>query len=161
MDALAETTSHSDAVFDLTVLMRVEATKDIAGKVEPGRKHVYAYTVFDADTGEVYLRRSYEPACDLARELLSRGITGKVRVVGELTGVPRYTIDIEKAAKLTVREDAKVGPVFVPWKPFSMVSEAAPSSTGEAKAVEATDQTPIVSKDRPVEPHPAGPKLTQ
>ena len=53
MDALAQTTPHSDAVFDLTVLMRVEATKDIAGRVEPGRKHVYAYTVFDADTGEV------------------------------------------------------------------------------------------------------------
>ena len=78
-------------------------------------------------------------------------------MVGENTGVHRYTIDIEKAVKLTVREDAKVGPAFVPWKPFSMVSEAAPSPTGEPGAVEEADQRPIVSKDRPVEPHPAGP----
>lgn len=59
-----------------------------------GRRHVYLYTVTDQD-GHELLTRSADPACDLARELLSRGITGKVRVVEE-RGVHRYTVDIEK-----------------------------------------------------------------
>jgi hypothetical protein len=44
-------------------------------------------------------------------------VTGYVKVVDE-RGVHRYTVNIEKAALLTVRENANEGPRFVQWKPL-------------------------------------------
>ena len=80
-----------------------------------GRRHVYLYDV-EVD-GEILVERSADAACDLARALKARGVTGHVKVVDE-RGVHRYTVNIEKAALLTVRETAKEGPRFVRWKPF-------------------------------------------
>jgi hypothetical protein len=80
-----------------------------------GRRHVYLYDV-EVD-GELLIKRSANPACDLARALKARGVTGHVKVVDE-RGVHRYTVNIEKAALLTVRETAQEGPRFVRWKPL-------------------------------------------
>ncbi len=89
----------------------------IARRTPPktGRRHVYLYDV-EVD-GELLVERSADPACDLARVLKERGVTGHVKVVDE-RGVHRYTVNIDKAALLTVRETAKEGPRFVRWKPF-------------------------------------------
>jgi hypothetical protein len=71
-----------------------------AGKTAPtpGRRHVYAYAV-ELD-GLLIVEGSHDPATDLARALLDRGLKGKVEVLDGKTGKPRYTVDIERAAKL-------------------------------------------------------------
>ncbi len=93
-----------------TALLIAECTPPKAG-----RRYVYLYNV-EVD-GELLVERSADPACDLARALKARGLTGHVKVVDE-RGVHRYTVNIEKAALLTVRETAKEGPRFVRWKPL-------------------------------------------
>ncbi len=95
----------------------------IASRTPPktGRHHVYLYDV-EVD-GELLVERSADPACDLARVLKERGVTGHVKVVDE-RGIHRYTVNIEKAAKLTVRETAKEGPRFVRWKPLRRGDES-------------------------------------
>ena len=80
-----------------------------------GRRHVYLYDV-EVDR-ERLVERSADPACDLARALKARGVTGYVKVL-DGRGVHRYTVNIEKAALLTVRETAQEGPRFVRWKPL-------------------------------------------
>ena len=89
----------------------------IAKRTPPktGRRHVYLYDI-EVD-GELRVERSADPACDLARALKARGVTGHVKVVDE-RGVHRYTVSIEKAALLTVRETAKEGLRLVRWKPL-------------------------------------------
>jgi hypothetical protein len=56
---------------------------------------------------------SRDPECDVARALLARRITGKLTMVEANTGKPRTIIDIERAAKLTVKEGALR---FVPYE---------------------------------------------
>ena len=81
-----------------------------------GRRHVYLYDVeFD---GELVFTNSADPACATARVLLARGITGNILMIDGKTSRPRYTVNIEKAARLTVRETAREGPRFVRWKPL-------------------------------------------
>ncbi len=77
--------------------------------------------------GKLLVERSRDPECDAARALLAKGITGKLCLCDGKTGVPRIVIDIEKAAKLTVRED---GLRFVRWTSF-------PSDGAEDRRVEA------------------------
>ena len=65
-------------------------------------------------------RGSHNPEFDAARVLLANGITGKLAFVDASTGRPRIaglriTVDIEKAAKLTVKE-GRNGPRFVKWQ---------------------------------------------
>ena len=80
-----------------------------------GGKAGYVYNViFD---GELVLERRRDPDCDLARVLLARGLTGKVTLYDGNTGKPRTLIDIEKAAKVCVREDHK-GMRFTKWTPY-------------------------------------------
>ena len=80
-----------------------------------GGKAGYVYNVvFD---GELVLERRRDPDCDLARILLARGLTGKVTLYDGNTGKPRTLIDIEKAAKVCVREDDH-GMRFVKWTPY-------------------------------------------
>jgi hypothetical protein len=74
----------------------------------------YLYSV--TFNGETIVTRSRVAELDAVRVLLGRGITGKLTFYAD--GKPRFTIDIEEAAKLTVREDARIGPLFVKWKPF-------------------------------------------
>ena len=63
--------------------------------------------------GVLIVANSRDPECDLARALLARGISGKVKVIDEITGAHRSTVNIEKAARLSVKE----GPLrFVPYE---------------------------------------------
>jgi hypothetical protein len=68
--------------------------------------------------GEIVVVGSRNLECDLARVLLAKGITGKVTMLDASTGVPRTTVDIERAAKVTVEENSRFGPRFVKWKPY-------------------------------------------
>jgi hypothetical protein len=77
--------------------------------------------------GEPIVTGSADAECTAARVLLARGITGKLTMLDGKTGKPRYVIDIEKAAKLTVREDSRRGPMFVKWRPFAANSLPAAS----------------------------------
>ena len=73
----------------------------------PKRRHVYVYdVVFD---GEIIVTGSPDPDFDLARVLLARGITGKVRLGN------RTIIDIETAAKLRTAEFADRRSRFIPY----------------------------------------------
>src|SRR5262245_49533461 len=62
--------------------------------------------------GEIIVESSRDPETALARALLARGFVGKVRVIDARTGRHRSTVDIESAARLTVREDAHNSPRF-------------------------------------------------
>jgi hypothetical protein len=65
--------------------------------------------------GEILVRRSKDAECDLARTLLAKNIIGSVTVIDE-SGKPRTIVNIERAARLTVREDRRKATCFVPWK---------------------------------------------
>jgi hypothetical protein len=67
--------------------------------------------------GEIIVVSSRTAEMDAARVLLKRGITGLLTFLDAKTGKPRISVDIEKAAKLTIREDNR-GMGFAPWKPF-------------------------------------------
>ena len=50
---------------------------------------------------------------------MARGITGSVTFLDHKTLKPRLTIkNVEKAAKLTVRENRREGPRFGKWQSF-------------------------------------------
>jgi hypothetical protein len=69
---------------------------------------------------------------DAARALLAKGITGKLTMLDGKTGKPRYTLDIERAARLTVKE----GPLrFAPYE-----SRPSRSQTGETNEFDRGDQ---------------------
>ena len=80
-----------------------------------GRRHVYLYDVLL--DGETIVADSSDPECDLARALVARGIGGHVAIIDGKTGRPRSTVNIEKAAKLCVREDQRRSPHFEKWRP--------------------------------------------
>jgi hypothetical protein len=65
--------------------------------------------------GEKIVANSRDPECDLARELLARGIVGNVKVIDADTGKHRSTVNIEKAAKVTA-EEGPSGPRFVKYR---------------------------------------------
>jgi hypothetical protein len=74
-----------------------------------GGRDGYSYSViYD---GKLLVDRSRDPECDAARALLAKGITGKLTMLDGKTGKPRTIVDIEKAAKLTVKEGPN-GPRF-------------------------------------------------
>jgi hypothetical protein len=70
-----------------------------------GGKAGYLYNV--TLDGDLILERSRDPACDLARVLLTRGITGNVTLHDGKTGKPRIQINVEKAAKVYVNDDRR------------------------------------------------------
>jgi len=92
-----------------------------------GRRHAYLYDV--EFSGRLVVTGSTDPACDLARALLARGIKGKVAVYAGLRH--RYTVNIEKAAKLHAYDHAQKGPIFEKYRetgdsvPHSQEAEAA------------------------------------
>lgn len=96
---------------------------------------------------ELIIQRSRNPECDLARALLARGIKGHVRIVDALTGRHRSTVNIEKAAQLTVREDKRRGPCFEKWKPMPEIPRH--SAAGEAPAAETPAPVSLASRDIP------------
>ena len=65
-------------------------------KAKPNDRHWYAYdVVFD---GELLVTDSRDPEHDLARVLVTRGLTGEVTIYDANTGKPRTVVDIERAA---------------------------------------------------------------
>ena len=73
--------------------------KNLTAELFPN-KHLYN-VVFD---GELIVEHSRDPECDLARALKARGYTGMVDMLDGATGRLRSIINIEKAARLTVKE---------------------------------------------------------
>jgi hypothetical protein len=84
-----------------------------------GGKTGYVYSVLF--NGTLLVERSRDPEHDAARALLAQGIAGKLTLCDGKTGIPRTIIDIEKAAKLTVRENGKQF-CNAQWKPFEGVN---------------------------------------
>ena len=68
---------------------------------------------------EVIVRRSRDPAHDAARALLARGYRGRFRTIDFVTGKPRMTHDIGKAAKLRTVERDDGGIVVMRYRPMS------------------------------------------
>ena len=86
----------------------------------PGRsrEHWYLYDVeFD---GEMIVAR--DPDTDLARALLARGFTGKVKLLDAVTGKPRTIIDIKKAARVVAEESRYRSPQFCKFRPGTFIS---------------------------------------
>ena len=71
-----------------------------------GGKAGYLYNV--TLDGELIVERSRDPECDLARALLSRGITGTVTFYDGNTGRPRTVIDVERAAKAITEDNRRI-----------------------------------------------------
>jgi hypothetical protein len=76
------------------------------------RKTGIPYTGYYSVTfrGQIFVKGSRDPECDLARALLARGFTGFVTMLDE-SGRPRSRINIEKAAGLCTKEGPH-GPYF-------------------------------------------------
>ena len=94
-----------------------------------GGRSGYVYSVIHE--GKLLVDKSRDAACDSARALLAHGITGKLTMLDGKTGRPRYTVDIEKAAGLTVEENRRDGPRFRKYRettvsaPYSRETRAA------------------------------------
>jgi hypothetical protein len=87
-----------------------------------GGRAGYVYSVICE--GQLLVSRSLDPGCDAARALSAQGITGKLILLDGKTGKPRITIDVEKAAKLTVSEESRDGLRLRPYR----YTDSAPSS---------------------------------
>src|SRR5690348_14535486 len=74
-------------------------------------RHAGNYSViFD---GKLLVEHSRDPECDAARALLASGYTGTLYLLDGKTGRPRTIIDIERVARLRVKE----GPLrFAPYE---------------------------------------------
>ena len=81
--------------------------------------------------GEVIVSASLDPEHDACRALLPRGITGTMRTVDE-AGAVRMLLDIEKAGKLTVRED-DAGLRIVKWRPFPSARSGRTGENGDRR----------------------------
>jgi hypothetical protein len=89
---------------------------DLLAKNKPSDKHWYAYDVLL--DGEIIVADSRDPAHDLARALLTRGIKGRVEVLDGKTGRPRYTVNIEAAAKRCMSSNLQERN----WKPLERLA---------------------------------------
>ena len=90
-------------------------------KKKPNDRHWYAYdVVFD---GELLVTDSRDPEHDLARVLVTRGLTGKVTIYDGNTGMPRTIVDIEKAAPWCVGSNLD----RYPWKPPAHGNSSSPA----------------------------------
>lgn len=66
-----------------------------------------------------YVAKSRNHERELCRMLVAAGYAGKLVLHDAVTSKPRLTFkSIVAAAKLTVREDDKIGPVLVPYRQF-------------------------------------------
>jgi hypothetical protein len=76
--------------------------------------------------GAVLVEDTWCPEYDAARAPLALGITGKVEVRRGDKVVA--TMNVERAAELTIVENANVGPRVAPWVPFSPYSVPPPAA---------------------------------
>jgi hypothetical protein len=109
------------------------------------RKHWYLYDV--VHEGETIVSGSHDPECAAARVLQAKGITGKFTMLDSKTGEPRTIINIEKAAKLTVRDD-RLGMGFVKYHPMPENAYQRP----EGPAPAAGSPSPVQSTPEPLNP---------
>jgi hypothetical protein len=66
--------------------------------------------------GDLLLKASKNPEFEACRALVAKGLAGKLTTYRD--GRPAMTLDIEKAAKVTVRETKALGPRFARYLPF-------------------------------------------
>lgn len=92
-------------------------------------KHARYAVVVD---GQTLVERSRDPEHDVARLLLSQGITGRCQFVDGLTGSLRLSFDIAAFAATAIEEGPN-GPRTVKWRPGRSSSEgtAKPIGSGE------------------------------
>ena len=81
-----------------------------------GRDNYYLYDV--VFRGETIVSGSRIPEFDACRVLLARGLTGTLVLTDAVTGKNRLSLDIQRGAKLTVREDQNRTPRLAKWKQF-------------------------------------------
>jgi hypothetical protein len=69
--------------------------------------------------GKVIVASAYDPEYAACRALVALGITGRLEVWRSEAAYPAIIIrDIEKAAGLTIREDARHGPAVIEFRPM-------------------------------------------
>jgi hypothetical protein len=69
--------------------------------------------------GAVLIEHTWNPEYDAARALVAKGVTGRVEVWRAGKPHADTTFIAERAAKLTIEENEKVGPRLIPWKAFA------------------------------------------
>jgi hypothetical protein len=69
--------------------------------------------------GSILVESSRTPEFDACRALLARGITGRMEVRRPGRASADMHLDIERGAKLTIRETDDRGLRLVRWEPFS------------------------------------------
>jgi hypothetical protein len=98
--------------------------------------------------GELLVRDSLVPFCDTARVLLARGVQGGIEMWDPERPFPRLRGLIEDFARLTVREDERTGPQFVPWRPFPAARERSRTADRPAKLPQhARTETPAGERE--------------
>jgi hypothetical protein len=69
--------------------------------------------------GSIIIESSRNPEFDACRALLALGITGTLQVWRPGRTKADMRLDVERGAKLTIRETDEHGPRLVRWEPFS------------------------------------------
>lgn len=90
--------------------------------------------------GRIIIEATGEPFLAGCRWLKANGQTGKAELWDSTRPFPRMTGDIERAARLTVKEGDTVSPKFAKWMPFlrnTYCPETANSDRGATPAPEA------------------------
>jgi hypothetical protein len=106
-----------------------------------GRRGLMYRARHGSPDGPVLVERSTEPLLAASRALMAMGITGAVEMWDVFRAFPRMKGDIEKLAKLTVREDKAA---FVRWKPFAVARSAEISTNAGAGLPEAREDEAAV-----------------
>src|SRR6476659_3035361 len=69
----------------------------VTAKRPPEGNYRESWYLYDIEfEGELVVRDSKDPECDLARALQARGVTGTLTLVDSNTGKPRISINIKK-----------------------------------------------------------------
>lgn len=90
-------------------------------------------------SGELILASARDPEHEVARELLARGITGRLETY--FNGTRSVVLDIEKAAQLSVSDGATRSMRLVPWRSFGEAAISDPRPSGDV-----TPLTPELAK---------------
>src|SRR5262245_15334886 len=98
--------------------------------------------------GAVLVESSRNPEFDGARALAAKGITGRVEVWRRGGTSPAMAFDIEKAARLTVKEGDKDGLRFARWQPHPEPAGANAVSCRPVESRTAGDASPATYPPR-------------
>jgi hypothetical protein len=99
----------------------------------PRRRYSDRYVV--TFNGKPLVDHSRDPEHDAARALKALGYTGKFHMIDVKTDKHRMTVDIEKAAELTVVELEEGGFSIRKWRPFPAAPEAPPMRYSDHPAI--------------------------